>query len=137
MLPHKPLLYVSASALLLSVGYFCPFCAAPLIYFFMIPIFYIALSASEKLSFKEGVIWGAIFFGLHFYGIFYLIYEHGQGRLKALAAVVLWLNGVVHAGFWFWFATWLSRRKSEYLFWRLSCWMVTTMLFFYWLKHWM
>lgn len=134
MLLHKSGIYLALSALLLSLSYYYP-PAAPCIFLFMIPIFCLVISGQDSLSFKEGCLWGMFFFTTHFFGIFYLLYEHAQGSFKFLAGVLLWLNGVVHAGIWFWLAAQLALIKWGNVVWRLSCWIAITLLFFFWLKN--
>lgn len=90
--------------------------------------------ATHELSFKEGLLWGILFFGLQASGIFYSLFAIAQGAPSSfvvLAAVLLLLifYGACYSGIWFWSTNIFIKRYDTFLFLQLLLWVVLSWLF--------
>lgn len=100
------------------------------------PLFY--LGSQQNLTFKEGFFYCALLWTLGGAGIIQTLYILGSGPflIRILPSVSIVLIQALVGGFWF-FGTSLFLTKiqirSPYL--RIGWWMVTTVLYFYWVIH--
>jgi len=134
---HKKWLLLLLSAWLLNAAFFNPHYCSWCVFLFLIPIFYLAIINPSILSFKEGFYWGALFFSFHFYAFGQLIIERAEGRYKLGALLFLIMYCALHAGLWFWSASWLSKNFSKYAlkFCIFFFWVLITYCYFYWMQH--
>jgi len=123
-------LVLALSATLFNIALFWPTYCAWLIFIFLIPIFYLVFSG-YRLSFKHGLWWGLIFYGLHFIWLFRMFYEYASGWLRMLAPTFLWIYFACFAGLWFWIASRLSQNFNSMLA-TAVIWIGVTSLYFYW-----
>lgn len=126
----KNLVVVSAlsySVLLIYPKYFWY-----LSFFYLIPIFWLALK--KQLYFKEGFIWGLLFYLIHFYFLFVLVLENGNGYYKILAPIF----GVVYfgllSGVWFWLAQLFLRRLNN-IFLFILIWSLSATLYYFFIYY--
>lgn len=72
---NLPFINTIVSALLYVVALWFPFYTGPLAFCSFIPLAY--TSYSHKVSWRNGIVWGLIFWGGHLYAFFNVLYEHG------------------------------------------------------------
>jgi apolipoprotein N-acyltransferase len=113
------------SALLLNSAYWFPQWCAWFVFIFLVPIFYL-LAKKVSLSWRDGFLWGLIFFSGHWFGFFCMIVEHGNGMLKFGIIFFLILYGAASGAGWFWVASY-----KNHIIW----WIGTTWLFFIFIAH--
>lgn len=128
------LLLVGLSALLLSAAFFCPAYCCWFVFVFLIPIYYVALRSQVPLDFFDGLWWGLIFFGTHFFDIVVLLAQKAQGSLRVPLGIALIVYCALYVGMWFW-ATSCITKLYKRAWWRQACWCLTTLLYFYFVMH--
>jgi apolipoprotein N-acyltransferase len=117
---------------MLSFAFFNPALGACCIFFFLIPVYLIALSSS--LSFIDGFYWGLLFFSIHLYGLLQLLHERAEGTLRVGAGILFIIYCALNSGLWFWGATFLSSiNKTKYL--KCFAWVITTLCYFFWVEQ--
>jgi len=103
----------------------------------MVPILY--RDRANDYRFKDGFMWGLIFFGIHLLWMAFVLYEKEQGRacVVVVYATTVWYFALI-SGFWFWFknlmASGIMNRiqslKGKYV--ALYCtWIVSTVTFIF------
>jgi len=97
-------------------------------FFYLIPIFWLALN--KQLYFKEGFIWGLLFYLIHFYFLFVLVLKNGNGYYKILAPIFCVIYFAFLSGAWFWFAQLFSRRLNN-IFLTVLIWSLITTLYYF------
>lgn len=117
---------ILASALLLycalTVPLYCFFC----VFLYLIPLFYLVIRAQGALSFRDGFLWGIIFYTLHWYDIAVLAHLHGHGIGRYAVMPFLVLCSATYAGIWFWSATQLAVRTQSWgIAWISTTWIYT------------
>jgi len=125
---------LASSSLLLSAAFFCPTYFFWFVFIFLIPVFYLAFTHVETLTFTTGFWWGLLFFGAHFYGLMVLLHEKAQGQLRLLAGLVLILYCALHAGLWFCITARFIKMVENSIVWKSCCLLLCTQLYFYWLE---
>jgi len=130
--------YIEFSAILLNVSLIFPKILYFLGFIFLIPIFYIALK--EHVAFKEGFLWGVIFFSIHFFGYIFLFKNEANGYLSVLIPIGLALYCALYAGLWFFFASctvsffeMFFAHKNTIII--VLAWSLWTYLYFAWVRY--
>jgi apolipoprotein N-acyltransferase len=91
------------------------------------------------LSFKEGLLWGTLFFALQESGIFYSLAYMAQGSFYSLLTLGLTIVCVIfyqalYSGLWF-SLTHLLVSKRTSVFYKLALWVITSRLFITFIDH--
>ena len=73
------------SAVLLCVAYAWPVYWCWLVFVFLIPLF----AVDRPVGFKDGLLWGLVFYSLHLYPIAQILYDRAQGEYRLLLYPVL------------------------------------------------
>ncbi|MCX5922300.1 MAG: hypothetical protein NTX86_03155 [Candidatus Dependentiae bacterium] len=129
------LISISLSALALSSAFFWSKHLFWLVFIFLVPLFYSILKKPKIVGFTYGLWWGLLFFGTHCYGIVRLILEKGHGPFRIFLGIFFVIYCALHAGLWFWGAQRLARVRAQSINWMALCWLITTMAYFYWVRH--
>lgn len=130
---HRKIL-VSSSALILAASYLITFLWWT-VFIFLIPLFFCALKYPIK-PYKDGLVWGLLFWTIHYYGIVYVIYEKGEGEWRLLAGLFLILYSSLYVILWFAIAKRLAHLRDSSS-WKVVCWIVATFFYFYWVRYYM
>lgn len=89
------------SAVLLNSAYLYPVYFFWGSFFYLVPLFYITYRNEKKLSFKEGFMWGLLFFSVHLWTFFILCIE----QCSVLSALAIYFFLLVYfasySAFWF------------------------------------
>lgn len=123
------IIMLSISALV----YALPFLVSPLwplIFLFFCFLFYYVLSSN--VSFKDGLLWGSIFFSMQESGIFYSLLHMADYTYSSLVLLVplfvfLIAYQALYSGLWFFVASAITKESPIYI--RLILWIITTFLF--------
>src|SRR5438552_8185711 len=94
---HLKVRLIVFSAVMLVAAYAIPSWCDWLVFFFLVPLFYAA-----PISWRYGLLWGALFFGFHLYGVWQLILEKGEGDIRFVVIGILFVYCTAQAAFWFW-----------------------------------
>ena len=122
---------VSFSAILLAMAYVHS-ALLVCVFMFLIPLFCVVLDNSIE-PIKDALLWGLVFWTLHYYGIIRVIYEKGEGQWRLAAGVFLILYTALYVVLWFFFSTWLTKMRSSFC--KLMVWCGTTLMYFYTVQH--
>lgn len=122
---------IISSALLGALPFLLPYFFAECVFIFLIPLYYLILKNDHQLSFKEGFIWGLLFYSFYFHGLVVLIIQHGAGSYRLLAGFALILYGAFGSGLWFFCASRLQSVANNIRFVRATCWVVTSFMYFW------
>ncbi len=96
-----------------------------LVFLFLIPLFVAA--SITPLSAWHGLVWGIIFFGLHFIAIMEVLLRMTDLSLAGFLASLLWVtNFVLLSTLWFWLASFLRRLTNA----PVLSFAISTLLFF-------
>jgi len=101
-------LLVVLSAFLLIAAYAMPFWCDWLTLIFLVPLFLAVLMM--PVSWREGLLWGSLFFGFHLYGVWLLIIEKGEGDIRWPVILILFMYCSLQISFWFW----LAQKAAEF-----------------------
>jgi apolipoprotein N-acyltransferase len=80
-------LCVSASAVLFSLAFIFPFCCALFVFLFLIPLMYV--NSKEGLNWKDGFVWGALFFSIMLFPVTMIMYTRGHGAYRMAVSIAL------------------------------------------------
>ena len=127
-------LAIGLSVAALSGAFASPGLFAVGVFFFLSPLLCRACQKGD-LGFKEGLLWGIFYFGIHFMAFVQGIIYHGQTWVRFAAPVFLVGYCALYAGIWFFCAQQISRLKSGSIWFILSAWIVATFLYFYWMRY--
>lgn len=100
---------ITTSALLLNASLIWPQTFYWVMFLYLVPLFYVALY--KKTTFKQGLLWGIVAYGIHFYYLFFLVHQRAQGSLRYIAVVFLIIYFGLYSGVWFYFMRQFSRYK--------------------------
>jgi len=123
----KKSILLFSSSVIFALSFISPDSIGLLTFFYLTPIFYLGLKHS--LSFKYGFFWGICFYSIHFYYLFILIHEKGQGEFKQFAAVFIIFYFSFFSGCWFYFSNKFSKNKGIYY--KAIIWCLLTFLFIF------
>ena len=98
------LLFVVSSAILYAIALLFPQYAAPLVFIFLIPLFYylMATQDTKRPIFRIGFLWGLFFFSIALFGIFMLVLTRAQGPARVLGYLLPVIYFSLCSGAWFW-----------------------------------
>lgn len=116
------------SAMLLATAFWWPAVCGWFVFLFMAP-----LVAGNRMSFAYGLLWGIVFFGLHYYGLLCVVIERGSGALRVLLLALFLLYSALHAGVWFWITGMLVRVRMSCV-WQGSVQVVVTWAYFFFIR---
>ena len=134
---HMKWILLLTSGLLYTAAHVMSYYLWWLAFFAWAPLFYCA--ATERLSFKEGFIWGLVALGGNLVGIYYTLILMAEGmivwRLFPVLFVELYL--VLYGALWFWIAHWVITLfgVERSVFWRLVIWLVTGFGYIWWMQN--
>ncbi len=120
----KNTVLVLSSALLLCIAYAWPAYWCWLVFIFLIPLF----AVNHSVGFKEGLLWGLVFYSLHLYPIAQILYEYAQDDYRMLLYPLLIIYLAIYSGIWFF----LVRIVRKYC--RALAWPVVTFCYFVWMQ---
>jgi len=129
-------LCIISSATLAAIAFLSPLYCAESIFIFLVPIFYALFALDYRMSFKDGVAWGSIFYIVFFFDISLLIVYKGIGIVRFFAALFLIIYGMSITGCWFFLAHTLcsfSKKNSTLI--AIICWSITTVLYTLFIEH--
>ncbi len=97
---HKKLILLSTFIYSLAIN--CAFLCWPLIIFFPIPLFIIALK--KQLTFLNGFLWGIIFFSINLHDIAHTVFIMGEGPqiLRIIPGLFIIVYIAFYSALWFW-----------------------------------
>jgi apolipoprotein N-acyltransferase len=111
------------------------------VYFFwcafiwLIPLFYGALIPMGRLSWKEGFLWGSLFFTLHLVPVIIFFTQQAQGPCRYIFPLLLIMYCAMHTALWFWAATITARWWGDGMYVRVCSWCAWTIFFWAWVPH--
>ena len=120
------------SPVMVHLAFFRPQCFSIFSFLFLIPIFY--LGFYKLLSFKEGFLWGVIFYFLHFYAYIHIFSDDGNCYTRLLLLAFLMFYCAIYPGLWFWLSQTVSNFGSSYI-WSFIVWTFFTFLYFIWMNY--
>jgi apolipoprotein N-acyltransferase len=126
---------VSLSALAASCAFVYSLWCAELILIFLIPLFYAVIKSQFSVSYKEGFVWGMVFYLIYFYDLFKVIIYRGSGWGKGIAIVFFVGYACFYTTMWFGLARTFSLLVKKYStdsLLRLIPWIFMTWFYFYW-----
>jgi apolipoprotein N-acyltransferase len=126
---HKK--FIIASSLLYSVAFICPQFFFWTIYVYLIPLFYFSLK--NKISFKDGFMWGLVFYSIHCLAIAVLVYTKIDAWLAPLAYSSLVLYFSMCSGLWFMMLGYAKRCNTMYAC--VACFSLITLFFNLFMCH--
>ena len=86
------------------------------VFLFLIPLYYLFLEKKNEISYKEGFLWGFLFWSVHFYYLFILINEHAYGSFKFLTIIFLVFYFSLYSGLWFYLTSKINFLISTVLY---------------------
>lgn len=119
------------SPLLLAFAYLFPDYMAWLIFLFLIPLFFLVLRSSIKSPvywFFYGLLWGIVFFLIHWVTLFHFFMHYASGALRILLYPALVLYASLWSGIWFF----ICSVASTNIFIK---WTSGTFFYFYFFEH--
>ncbi len=123
------------SALLYSIPFVVSASLSFMLFFCLAPFFYVALTS--KISFKEGIFWGSILWGVQLIGILVLLFEHAE--ISVVGSLALWLILLLYlsayTGFGFLIAGFLQRKLILCGLRALALWVFLLAVHFIWIEH--
>jgi apolipoprotein N-acyltransferase len=131
---HKIIPTVS-SATMLAAAFWWPAAFFWCVFLFLIPIFYHAFTQPQSLTYADGFVWGLLFWSLHWYALFLLVIERGQGSLRVGCVFLLTMYCAFFSGGWFWIAQKGTTYWRRAPLWVASVWIFSTFLYFSWMRH--
>ncbi len=96
-------LYLFVSAITFQCAFFSPRFFFWLVFVWLIPLFF-CIQKGFKLSFKEGFLWGIIFYSFHLLSVTKLLMTESYGAGRFLFPLLLIGYCATHSGIWFFFA---------------------------------
>ncbi len=100
------ILLIFLSTLLLNLALIFPYRFYFLVFIYLIPLLY--LNEKKKLNMYKGIFWGIFFYTIHFYYLFILIYEKGEGQFRLFFIPIIILYFSIYSGIWFFLSSQLS-----------------------------
>jgi hypothetical protein len=91
---------IVASSLLYALSFLWPEIFFFFGFIFLIPLYYSALTF--QLTFLYGLLWGFLFWSIHFYGFMVMILEKGEGDWLYIVQFFIIFYFALHAALWFW-----------------------------------
>src|SRR3989338_8653165 len=88
------------SATLYLISFLYPHYAYPCLFIWMLPL--LMSDEDNTHGFKQGYIWGLIFYSGHLYWLAYTLYIKEQTLASVIAYVFLVVYLSLFSGFWFW-----------------------------------
>ena len=120
------------SALAFNLAFIYPHTAPWFVFFFLIPLFYLAFK--ERLSFGQGFTWGILFNFIHLYPYFVFFHQETNGTFRILVPLFLVLYFSCYSGLWFWLAKNISKIVKTNT-WKVTFWVLVTYFYFTWMNH--
>lgn len=107
------------SAILLNTAFLFPCYLGWLVFFAFSPLFTVILSR-HSLTFFHGIIWGVLFWSVHYIPVAYVIMYHGAGSWRGIAYIFLVIYMALISGIWFGIyqgtGRWIARQWHGALF---------------------
>lgn len=122
------------SAALFNCSLFFPAYCFWFVFLFLVPLFYAVFYNPPIFSFKEGFLWGVIFFSLHWYNLLTIILERAEGSFRLMAWFALIIYAAFYSGLWFWIAryfTIVTKNRAVCFF----LWVAVSFGYFYFIKQ--
>ncbi len=121
---------VCFSALLAVAAFLFPFYCAECIFIFLVPLLYLLFSNTSSITYKDGLLWGTVFYLLFFIDIYLLILHKGFGLIKVAAILFLFTYSICIVLCWFFIAQLLcSYCPKENRISKIACWGFATYLY--------
>lgn len=124
--------HIFLSAAFLHLSLYKPQLFFWLSFFWLVPIFYIAIK--NKLSFKCGLLWGVFFYLFHLYPITQLVMSENSILPSFIFSTALILYSAFHSGVWLWSIQKMNA-FSQNFWWRLFSFMVGTSVYLLWIPY--
>ncbi len=126
---------VAMSAISGACAFMWPVTCWWLIFFFMIPLFYYLLITPQLIFWREGLLWGSIFFGLQSQWIFWLMREKSQAPSLGLIAAALFIGFCsLNVALWFVGAGLLAKLYKKQWF-IAAAFAATGIIFWWWIDR--
>ena len=127
---------LAVSVILYSLAFIFSASLFWLMFIFLVPLYYVA--CIQKLSFKEGYLYGAFQWALSGWGILASITNMAQGPwfLRIIPSIAIVCYEGLFGGIWFWGTQKIiSLSKVSSVYGRLAIWVATSMVYFIWIIH--
>jgi|GEM_PF-2799423 apolipoprotein N-acyltransferase len=128
---HKKWFLVLASATAGASLFLLPELTHFFVFSFLLPIFFGSL-IGYRLSFREGFVWGLLFFGSSLLGILVLLHESAEGTWRYLGYGFLVIYFALYTSLWFGASDYLINFFSiKNVYKRAAVWFITSGIYFF------